>query len=775
MVPLRLITFLAALLVALGEVPSKCETEFAEYAGCSTSNALFAACSQPAFLNDTQVQQQLGCYNNTDPMLNLGQCQKLCNNLIAGLTGVPNDECPAQMQFMQAFSGQVQWMTYKTFDQTLKMNVSSILPIPNLISGYGIGISDMGNPQKCVGVKGARFCVVSALISAIPGLLSPVQLGLCLPHSCDQAALTKLVMQFLGAQYKGMTTTIECDLIQAVAVQPPRVDGQLHSSAVPSLPWSPTPVAYPSKFPWKWQAMVVISLCMLLVGIVGAATMLECWHIRKHRKIVEAASDRRLLESSEMVEDAEASTQSTPRGLWQGLFNDFSLIKNGRALLKVRAPERNTFSCLDAIRVLSMAWVVLGHTFFYPSVSIGFSNYEQTSPPNGAISDWGFQLIPGGFYAVDTFLWLSGFLCAVSLKKRAFSGPENSTCKRFGMLYPLFMLSRYLRLLPVEMFCIMFCSNVLVHMGRGIFWGLNNGICMAAATGPDCGSDWWANALFIQNFYPSWPDKINQCFGHTWYLAVDMQLYLITPFFSLAYGKRECVGWIFLLLALAASIGLNVYVPIAKDIVPSPLFGMQSFMGEYYSAPWIRAEPFLVGIAFAWIWASSLKNKQPNKMLSLVLIALCLFLVFCCVFWGPHMVADCDSSDCTNIKTHPAGETTLVVWGSMNRLTWGFLLSLMSFLCFHGRFIPVVQDALALEFWQPLAKLCYSVYLIHPMWLVLYYCQHNTQLEYDIVTLLFDYVSILTMASISALFLYLFVESPCANLQGKLLGGATPA
>eukprot|EP00746_Dinoflagellata_sp_MGD_P082541 gnl/MRDRNA2_/MRDRNA2_32777_c0_seq1.p1 gnl/MRDRNA2_/MRDRNA2_32777_c0~~gnl/MRDRNA2_/MRDRNA2_32777_c0_seq1.p1 ORF type:complete len:520 (+),score=50.62 gnl/MRDRNA2_/MRDRNA2_32777_c0_seq1:137-1561(+) len=470
---------------------------------------------------------------------------------------------------------------------------------------------------------------------------------------------------------------------------------------------------------------------------------------------------------------AEASMQTIRRGLWQGVLHDFSLIKNGRAFLKLRPPEKNTFSCLDAIRVLSMAWVVLGHTFFYSATSIGFNNFEQLSPPQGAISSWAFQIIPGGFYAVDTFLWLSGFLCAISLKKRVFSDAQNSTCRKFGVVYPLFMLSRYLRLLPVEMFAIMFCTNLLVHMGRGIFWSLNNGSCMYGATSPDCATDWWANALFIQNFYPQYPNNINRCFGHCWYLAVDMQLYLLTPFFSFAYGIRKSLGWAILVLATLVSIGTNIYVPISSEFVPSPLFG--SNFGEYYSAPWIRAEPFLVGIAFAWLWISSLKNQPPSRMMSLVLNILVLFLVFCCVFWGPHVLADCNFSDCMNIHTHPAGEPTLVLWGTMNRLTWGVLLSLMSFLCFHGQFIPVIQEALTLDFWQPLAKLCYSAYLIHPAWLVGSFCQHNRQLEYDAVELLFDFVSLVTMASISALFLYLLVESPCANLQGKLMGGVAPA
>ena len=58
------------------------------------------------------------------------------------------------------------------------------------------------------------------------------------------------------------------------------------------------------------------------------------------------------------------------------------------------------------------------------------------------------------------------------------------------------------------------------------FWPLWNPF---AQNGADkCKKYWWTNLLFIQNIYP-WR-LLDECVGWTWYLAIDMQLFLVTPF-----------------------------------------------------------------------------------------------------------------------------------------------------------------------------------------------------------------------------------------------------
>lgn len=67
---------------------------------------------------------------------------------------------------------------------------------------------------------------------------------------------------------------------------------------------------------------------------------------------------------------------------------------------------------------------------------------------------------------------------------------------------------------------ILLCHSLLKHLGSG---PLYNKVA-ETVTGP-CQRNWWAALLFIQNYYN--PEDI--CLGHTWYLSVDMQLFILAP------------------------------------------------------------------------------------------------------------------------------------------------------------------------------------------------------------------------------------------------------
>lgn len=78
-------------------------------------------------------------------------------------------------------------------------------------------------------------------------------------------------------------------------------------------------------------------------------------------------------------------------------------------------PTNDSILCLNGIRVLSMAWVVLGHTFL-----IGLTAMPLKFPKQAldAIGNPTYQFIVNAFFSVDSFFYLSGFLvCSSMLKK----------------------------------------------------------------------------------------------------------------------------------------------------------------------------------------------------------------------------------------------------------------------------------------------------------------------------------------------------------------------
>ena len=71
------------------------------------------------------------------------------------------------------------------------------------------------------------------------------------------------------------------------------------------------------------------------------------------------------------------------------------------------------------------------------------------------------------------------------------------------------------------------------------------------------------NMFFIDNFRDHGKNGQNYCFGWGWYLAVDFQLFIITPFIFLIYRKSKKIGLaviVFLFLASIISAWLLIFI-----------------------------------------------------------------------------------------------------------------------------------------------------------------------------------------------------------------------
>lgn len=85
------------------------------------------------------------------------------------------------------------------------------------------------------------------------------------------------------------------------------------------------------------------------------------------------------------------------------------------------------------------------------------------------------------------------------------------------------------------------------------------------------------NMLFIDNLSQSFVNP-NYCFGWGWYLAVDFQLFIITPFLFLAYSTNKKLGLVLILIVLAGSFlcaWLLIYINNWHYPVLNPVYSPQ--------------------------------------------------------------------------------------------------------------------------------------------------------------------------------------------------------
>merc|ERR1719155_256832 len=93
----------------------------------------------------------------------------------------------------------------------------------------------------------------------------------------------------------------------------------------------------------------------------------------------------------------------------------FSLFgKSGTVKKLVEIPPYKPTDSLNGLRVLSMGWIILGHSFLMPLGISGYANQQDmfANPLNSdtAESKPLFALVTSSQTGVDTFFFLSGFL-----------------------------------------------------------------------------------------------------------------------------------------------------------------------------------------------------------------------------------------------------------------------------------------------------------------------------------------------------------------------------
>ncbi|KHJ90115.1 hypothetical protein OESDEN_10047 [Oesophagostomum dentatum] len=149
-----------------------------------------------------------------------------------------------------------------------------------------------------------------------------------------------------------------------------------------------------------------------------------------------------------------------------------------------------------------------------------------------------------------------------------------------------------------------------------------------------CKNYWWRNLLYINNLF----DPIQTCYGITWYLAVDTQLYFVAPIFLITFFLSAAAGYALIILCSAGSVAYVYAVTIINSLPATMTFfamdKVEDFFSDYYIKPWGRCPVYLIGIAVGYFLASGKKLKLSKVVVVcgwIVAAAIALAIVY-----GPH-------------------------------------------------------------------------------------------------------------------------------------------
>jgi len=336
-----------------------------------------------------------------------------------------------------------------------------------------------------------------------------------------------------------------------------------------------------------------------------------------------------------------------------------------------------------------MLWVCWFHAvshFLNDAGSIGLRVYS---------SWWPVALPMAGDTGVELFLVLSGFLLGGTLFRDVLGSRKTSWCR--------FYFQRWVRICPA--YASTLIISALTNLPHGSHWG--------------CRHFWWAHMLFINNYFPYWESypqpghrHLPMCCIHTWSVAVEFQLYFLTPpLFALALRLSSAFPW---LAPARAVVGLCAFAWGTC----CALRVQSAFYSDAIRAPYpdtlYRMSPYLAGIVAGITVAlheqdgSLLTRFSDRKLVSLTWLASATLAVTAVFGAEPGYMVDGTGF----------GSLYAAHWATLARLHTALLRPLVSLavafllvLAVTGR-APRLASFLSWPIWHPVAGLSYSMYLL---------------------------------------------------------------
>jgi peptidoglycan/LPS O-acetylase OafA/YrhL len=635
--------------------------------------------------------------------------------------------------------------------------------------------ADLENPLsfRYALVEGAL--ILQAGNAPIPPLAS--SLGVCFPSQCDKDDITEgmgLIFEFLKSKLGGGGPPA-LDGVSQLAGQSSAFFRAVANTAYSALfdesaPEQPglnvayivNSVNFAYEAEWDTPSIVVLSVLGGLTAICILATLADYLMKRFTESELDkealsmlghSGSDATLGERSPLLTDLSASRATDysvhPRkkNIFVKVLHAFSLYKNIPILLsnKTPAPELNI---LNLLRLVSIWWVVMGHTFL--TTALEYAHVDLLNVFS-VTKDSSVMIFLNAFFSVETFFYLSAFLVSYI----AFN--TENFLKKFNYLkYALF---RYLRLTPSYALTLFFWTYVFKNLGEGPVW-----FRKVQNIKESCGNYWWTNMLYINNIYM---DKIESvCMPWSWYLSVDYQLWLALPLFLLPLFYLSQRKWIGYLWLGAGTIGglISVIVSNYVEKIPATFTGQgdgsMRWMTLFYFRPYSHLSVSLLAV-FAAACASSLRarNYKINYVLIALSQALGAVLMIITVYYPYDEVKN--PGTWTNLRNAMFNGFSKILWSL--GLSFFILPSII-----NPQRTRLLTTFSAWSGWKVAAKLTYSVYLVHYMLNYVFFASRLREEAYKPATFVFNFGGVLWWSYLAAVLMFLFIEAPFGNLL-KLL------
>lgn len=416
----------------------------------------------------------------------------------------------------------------------------------------------------------------------------------------------------------------------------------------------------------------------------------------------------------------------------------FSIYTNTKIIFNTKL-SADSVPAIHGLRFLGMMWIIMVHTLFY------MGDFADNKPISWRKSE-GLpnQVISNATLSVDTFFCLSGFLLSymyfITKETKEARRPSNYRDQLKNVV--LAFVKRFLRLTPAYMMALgVFQINSTWYQKTSLFYMTERGDEV-------CHKYWWRNILYIQNLF----SRENMCMSWSWYLANDMQFFIIgTLLLSLSQMHFNIVVAVLGLLLVGSTI-LTGYISYIYEYVPT-LDQQYSLLNVVYDPPWVRIGPYIVGVVTGYI---ILKLDKKLRLKRRTVAMLWIFGSACniVVLFG--------------LVDKQISVIASAFYNALSRTVWGIGIAWIIIACYTNNG-GVVNKILSFRGWIPLSRLTYCAYLLNPILIYAVYLYGETSMHINFLRNGVTFLGNFVISYVCAYIFTLMFETPYVLLMKQLL------
>ena len=618
-------------------------------------------------------------------------------------------------------------------------------PYYKLLKYSGSGLNDLGDYYSCKSLSFSSYYIISLSFGALSQ-----SLGICVFKECTETYIAHS-LQHIHSLINDTLSLSSLSLNTTTALTVINPDNTLHSL----------------RTDFKVGSIISLSIILLLLSICCISTVF----------------------SIKALDVFNIKSNLTK------IFTISSSYSHNKIL--------NALRVFDGVRFISSLWVLFGHSFVFP-ILYGARNATEVPKLAKRIS---FSIITSAFYAVDVFFYISGFMLNYSLHKTlsSLTTYKNNNILLYKMkIIIICIIKRYIRLLPFYLFILFPITYVMPFITSGPnYYNVN-------MFNKGCLKNFWKNLLYVNNVCSGSSSNVydknildSMCAMHCWYLACDMQFFVVCLSVLVLFSNVKYVKWGLLAGMFGGSCCWQVYSVVKNDYTYWKFTqvdgNMLRFFQEFYMRPEMRVCPYIMGIWFCELFINSelyitntnnnnnnndgnnnnnecllsndinnansnnnnnlllkINNKiKSNKYYTILLFTISLtFLNFS--FWTSTI------GNITSLSLYASA-----FYNTFNKLFFVTGISLLLHLTFLST-LPYLTSTLTHPITYPISRVSYGIYMLHIYFISLFCQSYNNFYYISILDLGILAIGIFIFSFITSTFIGIIIESPFIRLINKL-------